>query len=535
MLCFCAHSIGRLCNLVRTPAHGLFPEAPLRIAVLTGLRQVERTAWWSALTRAANLEAIILCGVAGQAARESSLRSPRSSVLAGGVPVERLGLDLSDSDDIAQLRAWRPALGIVIGDIRLPAVLRDLPSLGCIQVHGGVSSSGDRRWATSVVTRLSADPSADQERILSASAPITRADSLADIEARIEELGQLVLRRVLENPETGWLRGGAVAARGGDLPFRPARPPGLRARLSNVMRRARPLANPRRLAKSVAAITILVLAAPARNLLRTLRRRHPVRVFTFHRVSSLCRDGMTVAPTEFRRQLRYLARTHTVLPLGKCLELARTRARLARPVAAITFDDGYRSVYTNALPIMQEEGLRGACFVSTDLVGTSRRFPHDAALPVIDLLEVMDWSELSALRAEGWEIGGHTATHARLSQCDGAMLKKELEEPLTVLEQRLGIAQPALAYPFGGQADISAAAVDCARRAGYSACLSDFGGENHPPFDSFDVRRIELGGDHASLSWKTRVHGMDVGGLRLWAARRPRPARVWQGAQSVNA
>jgi peptidoglycan/xylan/chitin deacetylase (PgdA/CDA1 family) len=244
---------------------------------------------------------------------------------------------------------------------------------------------------------------------------------------------------------------------------------------------------------------------------------------------------MTVAPDVFRRQLRYIARTHRVLPLGACLDIARTRARLATPVAAITFDDGYRSVYTNALPIMKSEGLLGACFVSTDLVGTSRRFAHDANLPVVDLLEVMDWAELNALRAEGWEIGGHTATHARLSQCDGAMLKDELERPITVLQQRLGIEGPALAYPFGGREDITASALDFARRAGYSACMSDFGGENHPPVDLFDFRRIELGGDHPTLAWKTRVHGLDVGGVRRTDVQLRRIAKAWLGAPHLNA
>jgi peptidoglycan/xylan/chitin deacetylase (PgdA/CDA1 family) len=308
-----------------------------------------------------------------------------------------------------------------------------------------------------------------------------------------------------------------------------------RARAPSVLRQLARVFEPRFLAKSVIALVILALVAPARNFFRTLLRRHPVRVFTFHRVSDRWRDGMTVTPEVFRRQLRYLARTHRVLPLSACLEIARTGARLAKPVAGITFDDGYRSVYTNALPIMRSEGIAGACFVSTDLVGTSRRFAHDAALPVAELVEVMDWSELDALRAEGWEIGGHTATHARLSQCDGATLHHELERPITVLRERLGINKPALAYPFGGREDITAGALGIARRAGYSACMSDFGGENHPPIDAFDIRRIELGGDHPTLAWKTRVHGLDVGGVRRGDVRLRRIARAGHGAPRVNA
>jgi hypothetical protein len=115
------------------------------------------------------------------------------------------------------------------------------------------------------------------------------------------------------------------------------------------------------------------------------------------------------------------------------------------------------------------------------------------------------------------------------------MLNDELERPIAVLQERLGIDGPALAYPFGGRADITSGALAFARRVGYTACMSDFGGENHPPFDLFDIRRIELGGDHPTLAWKTRVHGLDVGGARRTDLRLRRSARGWQGVPPVNA
>jgi peptidoglycan/xylan/chitin deacetylase (PgdA/CDA1 family) len=40
-----------------------------------------------------------------------------------------------------------------------------------------------------------------------------------------------------------------------------------------------------------------------------------------------------------------------------------------RPVAAITFDDGYRDVYEHACPILLRKGIPAAFFVVTDLVG----------------------------------------------------------------------------------------------------------------------------------------------------------------------
>src|SRR5207244_10396360 len=41
-----------------------------------------------------------------------------------------------------------------------------------------------------------------------------------------------------------------------------------------------------------------------------------------------------------------------------------------KPMAAVTFDDGYRDVYERAFPLLQRKGIPAAVFVVTDLVGT---------------------------------------------------------------------------------------------------------------------------------------------------------------------
>jgi peptidoglycan/xylan/chitin deacetylase (PgdA/CDA1 family) len=60
--------------------------------------------------------------------------------------------------------------------------------------------------------------------------------------------------------------------------------------------------------------------------------------------------------------------------LGGELESGRSSSR---PLAAVTFDDGYRDVYEMALPILKRKGIPAAVFVVTDVIGTGQVQVHD--------------------------------------------------------------------------------------------------------------------------------------------------------------
>jgi methionyl-tRNA formyltransferase/peptidoglycan/xylan/chitin deacetylase (PgdA/CDA1 family) len=532
----------------------------MRVVVFTGNPNLDQTPWWPILLDTAGIDRVLICRKTFHTDARSVLKRFRKNVqkhgvlfipyrvgllawhvarrpfrrhepgveLAHTIPIEEIeAVDIHSPDVLEQVRAFQPDLGVSLGAPILRPPLFQIPKRGTINLHLG--KVPDFRGAPPVFWEMMqgassvgatvhwVDEGLDTGAVIAAGeAPIYSVDTLAEVEARAEELGTRVLRDALDAVWRGEPRGRPQPSGGKTNRF-----PTLRQRASLgwklKSRRLRKRAAPRRTAKESAMAFALYVVRPLRDRIRKARRQHPVRVFTFHRITTLCRDGMTVSPAVFREQVEYVARHHDIVTLERGVELIRSGARLSRPAAVLTFDDAYRSVFTAARPVLADVGAPGCCFVSTALAGTDRRFAHDESNVVRPYLDVMSWAELETLKGEGWSFGPHTATHARLSECRGEQLVAEIEQPRRELQQRLQIDAAVLAYPFGRATDISDEALDVARRAGHTTVFSNFGGENSTGTQAFVLNRVDIGGDHDELAWKNAVHGIDLGRWRdLW-------------------
>ena len=164
---------------------------------------------------------------------------------------------------------------------------------------------------------------------------------------------------------------------------------------------------------------------------------------------------MVVSSRSFRRQLEYVSRCFTIITFKHLLGLAQSDQRVnwPRPLAIVTFDDGYRDNITIAAPILEDLGISACFFVATGYIGTERRFAWDrdgsADSPV------MSWQDVRDLRQRGFEIGSHTVSHRRMSELSQEEFEVELAESQRALETQLGESIRLFAYPFGRFRDYS--------------------------------------------------------------------------------
>ena len=212
-----------------------------------------------------------------------------------------------------------------------------------------------------------------------------------------------------------------------------------------------------------------------------------ITVLLYHRVSDGARDNLTVGIEQFDRQMA-LVRRHceslSIEDVLNCKEIPRTR----RPLVCVTFDDGYLDNYENAAPILLRHQIPGAFFVSTGVIGTDRRFPHDVRRgnPPI---EVMQWQHLREMRDSGFTIGSHSVTHIDCAGAPEDDVWGELVRSREDLQRELGLDHVIFGYPYGGRQHMTPQRLELVKKAGYSGCLSAYGGSNVGTVDRFDVRR----------------------------------------------
>jgi peptidoglycan/xylan/chitin deacetylase (PgdA/CDA1 family) len=212
-------------------------------------------------------------------------------------------------------------------------------------------------------------------------------------------------------------------------------------------------------------------------------------VLLYHRVSDEARDNLTVGIEQFDRQMALLRRYCRVVSIEEAIAWTEV-PRTAEPLVCITFDDGYLDNYEHAAPILERHQLPAAFFVSTGIVASDKRFPHDVRRNNPPL-PVMQWDQMRAMRERGFTLGSHSVLHIDCAGEPEERVRAELAQSREDLARELGVppAEAIFAYPYGGRQHMTPARLELVKQASYRACLSAYGGSNVRHIDRWNVLR----------------------------------------------
>jgi peptidoglycan/xylan/chitin deacetylase (PgdA/CDA1 family) len=213
-------------------------------------------------------------------------------------------------------------------------------------------------------------------------------------------------------------------------------------------------------------------------------------VVLFHRVDDRYpTDPITVTRRAFARHLDFFTRYFHVVSLTELLAKLAANADVSGNLV-ITFDDGYLDNWTVAVPELIARRLPACFFITTGFIDTNRDAPRDAALAVRS--EWMTWDHIRAIHEADFELGAHTISHVNLADVDRQTALREIVGSKTQLEAETNSAVHHFAYPFGGVNHFSAACRQIVEDAGFSSCLSAYGGTVRQGDDPYALRRLGI-------------------------------------------
>mgnify|MGYP001626151034 FL=1 len=152
----------------------------------------------------------------------------------------------------------------------------------------------------------------------------------------------------------------------------------------------------------------------------------------------------------------------------------------------ITFDDAYKDIFENALPILKKYNFKAIIFVPVSLVGDYNRWDFER---VKVKKPIACWEDIRQALKEGFEVGSHTMTHKALTDLDDKSLKQELELSKKILEDKLGIEITTFCYPYGDYDDRVANAV---KEAGYKLAFSVNSGHIQKGDNPYILKRLHM-------------------------------------------
>lgn len=295
----------------------------------------------------------------------------------------------------------------------------------------------------------------------------------------------------------------------------------------------------------------------SRGHLRAWRRvsRPKSTILCYHRVGTA---GVplfsSLRPDIFEAQIRFLAEGYRVVSLGQ-LHQELQEPRAYGQSVAVTFDDGYRDLYTYAFPILVKYRIPAAIFVVVESIESgeapwydrtflsfmeapgdalhlmldrprcfqlsSPRARFHAGLEVVSFLRtlpdqtrrgwcadlerqvkvpeaklqnrMLSWDQIREMHRAGVSFGSHTLSHPVVSQLGPEDLHRELSESKRIMEDRLGAPVTDFAYPFGKSADCGPHAASALARCGYRLAVTTTEGVNTPETNPYEFRRQQVG------------------------------------------
>lgn len=261
-----------------------------------------------------------------------------------------------------------------------------------------------------------------------------------------------------------------------------------------------------------------------------------ITILMFHRIGPV-KNAWLLPPTiksDFENQMKYLNKTHKILTLEELAKCLKEGKPLAKKVAVVTFDDGYKDNYQYAFPILKKYKIPATVFLITGHIDTGNLFWFDKVRYTIwntkikrlkldgfgdfslnsinnklqsihkieekfkkikeekknQLIEklidiskmdiphdlgrdiILSWDEVKEMDEGGIDFGAHTVSHPILTRISLEQAKFEITQSKKDIEKRLGKTVNTFAYPNGTPDDFNTKIIELVKDSGFTCAVT---------------------------------------------------------------
>ncbi len=202
-------------------------------------------------------------------------------------------------------------------------------------------------------------------------------------------------------------------------------------------------------------------------------------------------DIYYISPKMLEKHIKYIRKNNTIISMSRYLRFLDGKADIPDRSVLITIDDGYRSIYTRAFPVLKRLNVPFTVYYY-------RYFLPGGA-------NALNLKMIKEMMREGAEAGCHSNTHPiltsrwknRHSKTKRKMgdkeyiefLKDEIIGSKKYLEDYIGVPMATFAYPYGTYSDEG---IHFVKRAGYKAAFSVVASYNTPETNRYRLKRTMI-------------------------------------------
>jgi peptidoglycan/xylan/chitin deacetylase (PgdA/CDA1 family) len=185
-----------------------------------------------------------------------------------------------------------------------------------------------------------------------------------------------------------------------------------------------------------------------------------------------------VSREKFQAQIDELkSEGYEAVTLQRVYDAWKGQGSLPKKPIVLSFDDGYNSHFTNALPGVE----------NLQINQTQKDLTPD---------------KVKALIAAGWEVDVHTYSHPDLTTVDDSQLKHEIADARAEIQSTYGVKANFFCYPAG---KYNAHVIDAVKAAGFLGATTTVDGVASPDSAPFELPRIRINGSDSLQAFKDKV------------------------------